>query len=88
MSEKTVARAIARARKFTARNARDYSDSVLVTIGRRDYRVFGNGDVQVYYWRNVPSLGIERRTKRAIGRYTAPAYAARAAAKPLIMQRG
>jgi len=85
MSEKTVARAIARARKFTARNARDYSDSVLVTIGRRDYRVFGNGDVQVYYWRNVPSLGIERRTKRLINRYSAPAYAARKAAAPILI---
>ena len=67
---------------------RDFAESVLVHVMGRDYRVFLDGTVLVYYWRNVPSLGIERRTKRAIGRYTAPAYAARAAAKPLIMQRG
>jgi len=67
---------------------RDFSDSVLVHIGRHDYRVFSNGDVLVYYWRNVPALGIERRTKRLINRYSAPAYAARAAAKPLMLQRG
>ena len=67
---------------------RNFADSVLVNVAGKDYRVFRDGTVLVYYWRNVPSLGIERRTKRAIGRYTAPAYAARAAAKPLIMQRG
>jgi hypothetical protein len=64
---------------------RNFADSVLVNIGRRDYRVFSNGDVMVYYWRYVPALGIERRTKRLIDRYSAPAYAARKAAAPILI---